>query len=274
VNELGSADPLLLVENLEVRFQAHAVELVAVDHASFKISAGEVIGVLGESGSGKTTLGSAILGLLPPAGRITNGSIRFAGQELIGLNERKLQAIRGVGISTVSQEPRIALNPVMRVGVQVSEVIRAHRAWNSSKCREEARAILNEVRLDAQKIYDAFPHELSGGQCQRVAIAQALACRPQLVIADEPTSSLDTTVQADILELLSGLRQRHRIAFLLITHNPAILAKFADRILVMHSGKIVEQGRAADVLGHPSHPYTQMLLNSRSELMRSVHASS
>jgi ABC-type dipeptide/oligopeptide/nickel transport system ATPase component len=162
----------------------------------------------------------------------------------------------------------------MRVGVQVAEVIRAHRAWNSSKCRNEALAILTEVRLDAEKIYNAFPHELSGGQCQRVAIAQALACRPQLVIADEPTSSLDTTVQADILALLAGLRERLQIAFLLITHNPAILAKFADRILVMHSGMIVEQGLATDVLGCPSHPYTKMLLKSRAQMVHSAHAGS
>jgi ABC-type dipeptide/oligopeptide/nickel transport system ATPase component len=211
--------------------------------------------------------------LLPPGGSIAGGSIRFDGKELIGLSEKNLQAIRGAAISTIFQEPRIALNPVMRVGVQIAEVIRAHRAWNSSKCRDEALAMLTEVRLDAEKIYGAFPHELSGGQCQRVAIAQALACRPQLVIADEPTSSLDTTVQADILALLSELKERHHIAFLLITHNPAILAKFADRILVMHSGKVVEQGSAADVLGHPSHPYTKMLLNSRAQMVHSARAS-
>ncbi|MCU1309108.1 MAG: transporter ATP-binding protein [Candidatus Angelobacter sp.] len=270
----GSADPVLLVENLTVRFQAPVVEVIAVDHASFGVFPGEVVGVLGESGSGKTTLGSAILGLLPPGGSITGGSIRFAGRELNGLNERELQAIRGAAISTIFQEPRIALNPVMRVGVQVAEVIRAHRAWNSSKCRDEALAMLTEVRLDAEKIYDAFPHELSGGQCQRVAIAQALACRPQVVIADEPTSSLDTTVQADILTLLSELKERRHIAFLLITHNPAILAKFADRILVMHSGKIVEQGLATEVLGRPSHPYTKSLLNSRGQMVHSARASS
>jgi ABC-type glutathione transport system ATPase component len=274
VTKLGLTDAILHVKDLTIRFRAHDVDLVAVDHASFDVFPGEVVGMLGESGSGKTTLGSAILGLLPPGGSITGGSIRFAGQELIGLNERELQAIRGAGISTIFQEPRIALNPVMRVGVQVAEVIRAHRAWNSSKCRDEAFAILTEVRLDTEKIYSAFPHELSGGQCQRVVIAQALACKPQLVIADEPTSSLDTTVQADILALLSELRERHHIGFLLITHNPAILAKTADRIFVMHSGKIVEQGRAADVLGHPSHPYTKMLLKSRAQMVHSARASS
>jgi ABC-type glutathione transport system ATPase component len=270
----GPTDAVLLVEDLTVRFRAHAVDLVAVEHASFEVFPGEVVGVLGESGSGKTTLGSAILGLLPSGGSITGGSIRFDGRELIGLNERKLQSIRGAGISTIFQEPRIALNPVMRVGVQVAEVIRAHRAWSSSRCREEALAIMSEVRLDAEKIYEAYPHQLSGGQCQRVAIAQALACKPQLVIADEPTSSLDTTVQAEILELLSGLRERLNIAFLMITHNPAILANVADRILIMNSGQIVEQGRAADVLGRPSHPYTQMLLKSRAQMMQSAHARS
>jgi ABC-type glutathione transport system ATPase component len=274
VTKPGPTDVILHVEDLTVRFRAHDVDIVAVDHASLEVFPGEVVGVLGESGSGKTTLGSAILGLLPSGGSIARGSIRFNGRELIGLNERKLQAIRGAAISTIFQEPRTALNPVMRVGVQVAEVIRAHRAWSSAKCREEVLAILTEVRLDAEKIYDAFPHELSGGQCQRVAIAQALACRPQLVIADEPTSSLDATVQADILALLSELRQRHHIAFLLITHNPAILAKFADRILLMHSGKIVEQGLAADVLKRPSHPYTKMLLNSRAQMVRSAHARS
>ena len=274
MTKLGTADAVLLVQNLTVRFRAPSVEVVAVDNASFNVSPGDVVGVLGGSGSGKTTLGSAIVGLLPPGGSVTGGSVRFAGQELIGLSDRKLQAIRGADISTVFQEPRIALNPVLRVGVQVAEVIRAHHAWNSSKCRDEALAILTEVRLDAEKIYAAFPHELSGGQCQRVAIAQALACRPQLVIADEPTSSLDTTVQADILALLSELRERHHIAFLLITHNPAILAKFADRILIMQSGKIVEQGEAADVLDRPSHPYTKMLLNSRAQMVHAARASS
>jgi peptide/nickel transport system ATP-binding protein len=208
--------------------------------------------------------------LLPPGGRISAGSIRLHGEELIGLPDHKLRKIRGAVISTISQEPRIALNPVMRVGTQVGEVIRAHQNLSSSQCRQQAKLLLTQVKLDPETVYSAFPHELSGGQCQRVAIAQALACKPELVIADEPTSSLDTTVQAEILDLIADLSKQQRIAFLLITHNPAILAKLADRILVMNAGKIVEQGLANDVIQHPKHPYTKTLLNSRAEMIRSA----
>jgi ABC-type glutathione transport system ATPase component len=261
---------MLSVRNLSVQFSGRNVEVSALNDVSFEIFAGEILGVLGESGSGKTTLGSAIVALLPLGGRISAGSIRFLGEELIGLPDHKLQKIRGRAISTISQEPRIALNPVMRVGTQVSEVIRAHHNWSSSECRQQAKLLLMQVKLDAEVVYSAFPHQLSGGQCQRVAIAQALACNPELVIADEPTSSLDTTVQAEILVLMADLSKQRRIAFLLITHNPAILAKLADRILVMNAGKIVEQGLANDVIRHPKHSYTKTLLNSRAEMIRTA----
>jgi ABC-type dipeptide/oligopeptide/nickel transport system ATPase component len=268
----STSNPILVVKDLRVSFHAGPSPQVAVDGVSFPLCEREVVGVLGESGSGKTTVGSAILGLLPPDGNITGGSINFAGQELIGLSEARMRSIRGAAISLISQEPRIALNPVMKVGTQVAEVIRAHESSNSSQCGDKAVALLNEVLLDGEKVYHAFPHELSGGQCQRVAIAQAIACKPQLVIADEPTSSLDATVQAEILDLLSGLRDRFNTAFLLITHNPVIVAKYADRVLVMNKGCIVEQGTVAEVLRRPTHPYTKHLLQSRKRLLASARA--
>jgi ABC-type dipeptide/oligopeptide/nickel transport system ATPase component len=261
---------LLDIRGLTVIFETSSGEKSAVANATFQIFPGETVGVLGESGSGKTTLASAILGLLPSEGHVASGSIQFSGQELIGLEENKLRTIRGAATSMIWQEPRIALNPVMKIGTQVTEVVRAHSSSSASQCREAAMSALKDVRLDAERVYNAFPHELSGGQCQRVAIAQALVCRPRLVIADEPTSSLDSTVQREILELLLGLRTRFQIAFLFITHNPAIVAKLADRVLVMRAGEIVEQGDAKTVLESPSHPYTRMLLQARGRLLQSA----
>ena len=266
----AASNPLLAVKNLTVSFHSVSAARPAVNGADFEVFSGEIVGVLGESGSGKTTVGAAILGLIPPEGKITAGSITFGGQELIGLGEKRMRSIRGAAISLISQEPRIALNPVMKVGAQVSEVIRAHESCTGSQRRAKTVAVMNDVRLEVEKVYDAFPHELSGGQCQRVAIAQAIACRPRLVIADEPTSSLDATVQAEILDLLSGLRQEFNTAFLLITHNPAIVAKYADRVLVMSKGSIVDQGKAQDVFHSPTHPYTKLLLESRKHLINPV----
>jgi ABC-type glutathione transport system ATPase component len=263
---------LLDLRGLTVTFETGSGERPAVANATFQVFPGETVGVLGESGSGKTTLASAILGLLPSEGHIASGSIQFSGQELIGLAENRLRTIRGAAISMIWQEPRIALNPVMKIGTQVAEVVRAHSSSSASQYREAAMSALKDVRLDAEQVYHAFPHELSGGQCQRVAIAQALVCRPRLIIADEPSSALDSTVQAEIIELLAGLKERFGIAFLLITHNPAILARLADRVLIMHAGEIVEQGEAKAVLEHPTHPYTRMLLQARGRLLQSARS--
>ena len=254
-------ESLLAVQDLSVSFTSIGRQTRIVNSISFSITPGEVVGLLGESGSGKTSIALAVLGLLPSNAQIESGSIRLRGRELLGLGERELQKVRGKEVSLVFQEPGIALNPVLHAGQQVVEVLRAHNSWSRKRCREEAESVLDQVRLsDVARVYSAYPHELSGGQRQRVAIAQALVCKPGLVIADEPTASLDTTIQADILALLKDLQQRLSLAFLLISHNPAILQKMAQRILVLHAGRIVEQGNASQVLREPQHPYTRHLL--------------
>ena len=243
------ATPLLAVENLSVRYGPQfALEALALNGVSFAIARGELVGLAGESGCGKTTLALSLLRLLPPSARIVTGSIRFRGQELMAATERQLQAIRGARISMVLQEPGIALHPMLPVGEQIADVVQAHKAWNRQRCREEATRMLLRVHLEnVGRIYAAFPHQLSGGQRQRVVIAQALACQPDLVIADEPTASLDSRAQAEILTLLGGLRERSGTAMLLISHNPTVLAKLADRVMVMRAGCIIEQGDIAAI---------------------------
>ncbi|MFY9585627.1 MAG: ABC transporter ATP-binding protein [Candidatus Acidiferrales bacterium] len=255
---------LLQVRDLTVRLEASTGGFVhAIEGVSLDVAAGEAVGILGESGCGKTTVALALLRLLPRDGQIVRGSVEFAGCDLVAADESELEKIRGAGISLIFQEPGIALNPVMRVGDQVSEVIYAHRKWNWKRCREEAAAAVAEVfPRDAARISRTYPHELSGGQRQRVLIAQAIACGPALVIADEPTAALDTTTQAEILALIKQLKQRLRVALVLITHNPALLVGLADRILVMYAGRVVEEGPLEQVYHEPLHPYTRGLLRS------------
>jgi ABC-type glutathione transport system ATPase component len=210
------------------------------DGVAFDIGPGEGVGLVGASGCGKTSLARCILGLPPAGSRIVSGSVRFAGTEMLNSSERELNQVRGAALSMVFQEPSAALNPVLRVGAQVAEVIHAHRPWSRGRCLAEASATCRLVRLP-EETFHAYPHQLSGGQRQRVLIAQALACRPALVIADEPTSALDSIVQAQILTLFKQLKQQLSLALLFITHNPAILSGLADRILSMHAGAISEQ---------------------------------
>jgi oligopeptide/dipeptide ABC transporter ATP-binding protein len=194
---------------------------------------------------------------------MVRGSVRFRGRELSTLPEAELSRLRGAEIALIFQEPSIALNPVICVGDQVTEVIRAHRPWEARRCRKEAESLLARVRLPAGgRVYHAYPHELSGGQNQRVLIAQALACGPSLIIADEPMSGLDAETQAGILELLLELKTHSRVAFLFISHHPGVLARLADRLLVMYAGQIVEEGSLPQVFRTPRHPYTQGLLHS------------
>ncbi len=255
------AEPLLQVEDLSVDYRDRKGDTVsALDTVSFELSAGETLGVLGESGGGKSTLALAILGLLPAAGRVTGGAVRFRGRRLDGLAEPELERVRGAEIGLVFQDPALALHPLRRVGEQVAEVVRAHRGWPKKRCRQEAGTRLAEVGLDVD-VAKAYPHQLSGGQRQRIVIAQALACRPALVIADEPTAALDVATQARVLELLSELRRRLKVALVLISHDPDVLAPLADRLLVIHAGRVVEAGPAARVLGAPRHPYTEALLS-------------
>jgi oligopeptide/dipeptide ABC transporter ATP-binding protein len=233
----------------------------AVDGMGIDIRAGEIVGILGESGCGKTTLAGALLRLLPPNARYESGTILIRGQELLKLPGKELQLVRGRVISRIPQDPALALNPVMTAGSQVGEVLRAHLEGNAKRRRMRVMELLREVGFDRPgEIYSAYPHQLSGGQRQRIAIAQAVACRPALLIADEPTSKLDATLQAGIIALLSQIRQQHGTAILVISHDPALFAGFADRIAVMYAGRMVEVGSSAEILGRPLHPYTQALV--------------
>jgi oligopeptide/dipeptide ABC transporter ATP-binding protein len=257
--------PLLQVRNLAVGYCSDQLgPIFAINDLSFDIAAGEAVGVLGESGCGKTTLGLTLLGLLPPAGRPANGSVIFRGTDLLTLGERELQKIRGAGISMVYQEPGMALNPVIRVGDQVAEVLRTHSALGLARSREEAKGLLTQVGFPAGSCIDeAYPHQLSGGQKQRVVIAQAIACHPALIIADEPTTALDVVAQTEILTLLKTLQTRLQLALLLISHDPGELEEFVDRILVMYAGRLVEEGPTKEVMQKPLHPYSQGLLRAR-----------
>jgi oligopeptide/dipeptide ABC transporter ATP-binding protein len=279
----AAGSPLIRVRQLQVRYAAgQQPALAGVD---FDIRPGEIVGVLGESGSGKSTLALSILGLLPPDTHV-HGSILFQeksqqpdhsepaqGRDLLQFDESSWHAIRGATISMIFQEPGLSLSPVMRVGDQIAEVLRAH-GHKGKGLKTKVTAILRKVQLaDTDRIYAAYPHQLSGGQLHRIAIAQALACRPALVIADEPTRSLDVTVQAEILNVLREANRDAGSALLFITHHPALLAGFADRIIVMYAGHIVEEGPADQVLRRPLHPYTKALLQLVPSLSKSVSRS-
>ena len=233
----------------------------ALEKVSFSVGAGEMLGVLGESGSGKSTLAAALLRLLPANGQITGGEILLEGSDVLRMDALQLRRVRGAGASIVFQEPSLALHPTIRIGEQVVEVLRAHGATSKREQRSRAREILAKVfSRDVDRIVSSYPHELSGGQQQRALIAQAIACDPVLVVADEPTASLDPATQQEILALFQSLRDQFGIAFVFITHNPTLLAGFADRVLVLYAGKVAELGPAEGVLSLPQHPYTQALL--------------
>jgi len=247
---------LLEVTDLSVAYETTAAPALATRDVTFGIEEGEAVGLLGESGGGKSTLLLAILGLLPAPARVRRGSIRLRGRELLALSPSERRRVRGAEIAIVFQDPSLALNPVRRVGAQVAEVVRAHRDQSRVRCRDDALAALGEVGLpEPDRIYDAYPHELSGGQRQRVVLAQALSCRPALLLADEPTAALDATTQADVLALLSSLQARLGLAVLMASHDLGALASLARRVLVMYAGTLVEEGTPAQVFGTPLHPY-------------------
>jgi peptide/nickel transport system ATP-binding protein len=258
------ATSLLQVEDLTVGYRVQAGEdIVAVNNVSFRVAAGEAVGLLGESGCGKTTIGLALLGLLPPNASTTRGSAIFRGKNLLELGERELREVRGAAISMVFQEPGSALNPVLRVGKQIEDVIRGHRPLPRERAREETAQLLTQVGFSEEIcIAAAYPHQLSGGQQQRIAIAQAIAARPALLIADEPTTALDRATQLDILALLTRLRAELRLSLLLITHDPDALAHTVGRVMVMRDGRIVEQGLTHDLIRNSEDDYTQTLVNS------------
>ena len=233
--------------------------MYALQGVSLDIRCSEVIGLLGESGSGKSTLAAAMLRLLPPHARCETGSMRFQNRDLSAMTDAELREIRGRQFAMIHQDPAMALNPVMQAGDQVAEVLRAHTCLSRKERRALVQNVFEEVGLPGH-VYDAYPHQLSGGHRQRVAIAQAIVCRPALVIADEPTSKLDSELQAEMVGLLAGIRERHGTAFLVISHDPAMLAGFADRIAVMYAGQIVEEGETRAVMSRPLHPYTEVLV--------------
>jgi oligopeptide/dipeptide ABC transporter ATP-binding protein len=257
----GADQNLLEVRDLSVRFCVNdGPEFTVLDRISFDIAPGEVVGVLGESGSGKTTLAHSLLRLLPAAARVSGGAVGFRGRDLLVLSEKQLREVRGAEISLVYQDSSV-LNPVIKVGEQVTEVVRAHHRWTRQRAREEAHAAFAAVGLGgSDRIYTSYPHQLSGGQRQRVTIAQALVCKPALIIADEPTASLDTTTAAEIVNLIKQLKDSSDTSFLFITHDVATLACVADRLMVMYAGQIVENGPVQEVFSQPQHPYTRALL--------------
>jgi peptide/nickel transport system ATP-binding protein len=268
---MATASPLLRVEGLTAGFDVGGRLLAAVQDVGFTISPGETLGLVGESGSGKTVTALSIVRLLHPPGRIVSGRVVFQDRELLSLDEGGMRAVRGAGIGFVFQEPAAALSPVFPVGDQIAEAIVVHGQAGWAEARRRAVGLLDAVRVpDAASRARDYPHQLSGGLRQRVMIAVALACRPPLVIADEPTTAVDVTIQAEILELLRDLRDRHGLALLLITHDLGVVAQSADTVAVMYAGRVVEHGHTRDVLAAPKHPYTQGLLASVPGSSRSV----
>jgi oligopeptide/dipeptide ABC transporter ATP-binding protein len=255
-------EPLLEVCDLHVDYFSDGTPPAQVLRGlSFAVGKNEAVGILGESGCGKSTLALAILRLLPFGSRV-NGAILYKSRDLVSLPEREMEKLRGAEVSLIFQDAGSSLHPTLRVGTQIADVAAAHRRqWSARQRREGTEAILKEVGFDqVDRIYASYPHQLSGGQQQRIAIAQALISGPSLLIADEPTSSLDTTVQAEILALLKRLRREHNLALIFISHNPAVLAEIADRLLAVYAGQIVEEGSAKQVLNSPLHPFAAALL--------------
>lgn len=254
--------PVLEVTDLNVDFGVDGYWVPAARHVSYTIAAGEVLAIVGESGSGKSVSSMSLLGLLPKNSRVS-GSAKLAGRELIGMKPREMQEIRGNQISMIFQEPMTALNPVLTVGFQIVETLRQHFGISPAEAKARAIELLTLVELpDPVKAFDSYPHQLSGGQRQRAMIAQSLSCDPLLLVADEPTTALDVTVQAEILELMRKLQDRLGSAILLITHDMGVVADMADRIVVMRQGDIVETGTVAGVFADPQHPYTKALLSA------------
>ena len=254
---------LLEIRGLKTVFHATDGILPAVDQISFSIRPGEILGVVGESGCGKSVTALSILRLISPPGRIIGGEILFDGVDLLKLPEKEMQKIRGKKISMIFQEPMTSLNPVLSIGDQVGETLRIHKRFSRKQARIAAIDLLKAVKIaDPEKRVDEYPHQLSGGMRQRVMIAMAIACRPALLIADEPTTALDVTIQAQILELLQSLRSDFGLSILLITHAFGVVAEVADRVIVMYAGKIVEEATTGELFANPQHPYTVGLLNS------------
>lgn len=254
---------LLEVSNLQTHFPTRAGLVKAVNDVSFSVDEGELVGLVGESGCGKSITALSIMRLIYPPGKIAAGSIKFKGEELTTVSEDRMRQLRGNDIAMIFQDPMTSLNPVFMVGEQIAEALRLHRKLDKKAAWAAAIEAMKEVSIPSpERRADDYPHQLSGGMRQRVMIAMALACDPELLIADEPTTALDVTIQAQILELLDGLRRTRKLAVLLITHDLGVVAETADRVCVMYTGKIVEESGVDELFEDPKHPYTRGLLNS------------
>jgi oligopeptide transport system ATP-binding protein len=260
---MSAAEPLLSVEDLRVEFWTSRGTVYAVNGISFDIKPGETLGIVGESGCGKSVTALAILGILPRAGRIPTGTAMFEGRDLLHLSDRRLRSVRGREIAMVFQDPMTSLNPVLTIGKQIREELKAHFGMRKKEANARAAELLDRVGIpSASKRLRDYPHQFSGGMRQRAMIAMALACEPKLMIADEPTTALDVTIQAQILDLLRELVKEENAALIMITHDLGVVAGMCERVNVMYSGLFVETGSASQLFAHPRHPYTLGLLES------------
>jgi oligopeptide/dipeptide ABC transporter ATP-binding protein len=264
---------LLEVTDLHTQFKTREGEVRAVDGVSLTVEEGKVLGIVGESGCGKSVTALSIMGLVQNPGRVVSGSVRFDGRELTGLKERELEDVRGRSIGMIFQDPMTSLNPVLTIGAQITETLRRHLNLSGDQAKKRAIELLEEVQIpDAARRLSDYPHRFSGGMRQRVMIAIALSCNPRLLIADEPTTALDVTVQAGVLDLLDELRVQHNMTMMMISHNMGVVAETADDILVMYAGQIVERGPIEQVLSAPLHPYTRLLLAAVPDPATKLHA--
>ena len=265
--------PLLSVQDLSVEFRTRSGTVHALDRVSFDLGRGEMLGIVGESGSGKSVTAFALMGLLDKAARVTGGTALFEGSDLLRMGQAELNERRGRDLSIVFQNPRTALNPIRPVGIQIADVLSRHDPAPPGRIRDRMLAALRQVRIpDPERRSRAYPYELSGGLCQRVGIAAALACSPSLLIADEPTTGLDVTTQAVVMDLFRDTVRQRRASAILITHDLALASEYCDRIAVMHAGHVVEAADVATLFAHPRHPYTAKLLRSVPSAVDSIDA--
>lgn len=261
-DKLLKKEELLKIEDLTVEYHTDEAVVQAVNHVNLRLNRGETMGLVGETGAGKTTIAKAILRILPdPPSKVREGKIFFEGEEMLNLSENKMRKIRGNKISMIFQDPMTALNPIETVGSQIAEAIGLHEKLSKAEVEKRAVDMLEMVGIPGER-YSEYPHQFSGGMKQRVVIAMALACRPRLLLADEPTTALDVTIQAQVLDMMDALKDKLDTSMLLITHDLGIVASMCDKVAVVYAGEIVEQGTAEEVFDHPGHPYTAGLFNS------------
>ena len=257
---------LLEIKDLSVEYQTDDATIYAVNHVDLAMKKGQTLGLVGETGAGKTTIAKSILGILPrPQSKITSGEIIFDGQNLLSLREKEIQKIRGNKIAMIFQDPMTALNPIEKVGFQIAEAVRRHNKISAKEAQERACDMLEMVGIPMER-YAEYPHQFSGGMKQRVVIAMALACNPELLLADEPTTALDVTIQAQVLDMMRGLRDKLDTSVILITHDLGVVADFCDSVAVAYAGEIVESGTVEHIFDNPRHPYTEGLFNSLPKL--------